>query len=77
MTFVALGPFTNLAAAVGHAPALQRNLAGVDAVIGRRARHRFHPSESSSSGAVAIGPGPVFSDFNFVSDPLAVQQVTG
>ena len=77
LTLVALGPLTNVAAAAGHASALQQNLAGIVAVMGRRARHRFHPSESSSSGAVAFGPGPVFSDFNFVSDPLAVQQVTG
>ena len=67
----------NLAAAVGHAPALQRNLAGIVAVMGRRAGHRFHPSEGSSAGAVAFGQGPVFSDFNFVSDLLAVQQVIG
>ena len=77
LTLVALGPLTTVAAAAGHASALQQNVTGVDAVIGRRARHRFHPSESSSSGAVAFGPGAVFSDFNFVSDPLAVQRVTG
>lgn len=77
LTFVALGPLTNLAAAAGRAPALQQNLAGIVAVMGRRPGHRFHPSEGTSTGAVFFGHGPMFSDFNFVSDPLAAEQVIG
>ena len=77
LTFVALGPLTNLAAAAVRAPALQRNVAGIVAVMGRRPGHRFHPSEGTSTGAAFFGHGPMFSDFNFVSDPLAAQQVIG
>jgi purine nucleosidase len=77
MTFIALGPLTNLVAAVGTSPALQRNLAGIVAVMGRRPGHRFHPSEGRSPRAMLFGHGPVFSDLNLTSDPLAAQQVTG
>ena len=77
LTFVALGPLTNLAAAARGAPALQKNVAAIVAVMGRRSGHRFHPSEGTSPGAMLFGHGPVFSDFNFVSDSIAAAEVIG
>lgn len=75
LTIVALGPLTNVAAAAERAPGLQRNVAGIVAVMGRRPGHRFHPSEGTSVGAMLLGHGPVFSDLNFVSDMIAAEQV--
>lgn len=77
LTFIALGPLTNLAAAVGGSPDVQRNLAGIVAVMGRRPGHGFHPSEGTSTGAMLFGHGPVFSDLNLALDPPAAEQVIG
>jgi purine nucleosidase len=77
LTFVALGPLTNLAAAITDAPHLKPNLAGVIAVMGRRPGHLFHPTEGASVSAMLFGHGPVFTDLNVGSDPQAVARVIG
>ena len=66
-TFVALGPMTNLAAAIGCALASQRNVVGIVVVMGRRLGHRFHPSEATSYGFGCMGSG-VLVMFSFLSD---------
>ena len=48
---------TNLAAAAGRAPALQGNVDGIVAVMGRRPGHRFHPSEGTSESFGSLGLG--------------------
>lgn len=67
LTVVALGPLTNIAAALEGRPDLQRNVARLVAVMGRRPGHLFHPGEARGRGML-FGHGPVFRDFNFDKD---------
>jgi len=75
MDVVALGPLTNLAAALIREPALANRITRVIAVMGRRPGHRFHPSENRATGAMLFGHGPIFRDLNAVLDPQAVSLV--
>ncbi|HET8624646.1 MAG TPA: nucleoside hydrolase [Gemmatimonadales bacterium] len=77
LTLVALGPFTNLATALGGEPALRANVARLVAVMGRRPGHLFHPAEGQGKGGILFGHGPVFSDFNFEQDQAAAIRVLG
>lgn len=74
LTLVALGPLTDIAATLERHPELQRNVARIVAVMGRRPGHLFHPSEGAGGGML-LGHGPVFTDFNFEQDPQAVARV--
>lgn len=74
LTIVALGPLTNIAAVLREDPALASRVERLVAVMGRRPGHLFHPTEGAS-GAMLLGHGPVFSDFNFEQDPAAAAQV--
>ncbi len=74
LTILALGPLTNVAAALKDRPDLQRNVARLVAVMGHRPGHIFHPSEGSSGGML-FGHGPVFRDLNFTKDPAAAAAV--
>jgi len=74
LTVVALGPLTNLAAALEARPDLRSRVASVIAVMGRRPGHIFHPSEGAGGG-VLFGHGPVFRDFNYDMDPRAAEQI--
>lgn len=74
LTVLAIGPLTNVAAALEYRPDLQINLVRLVAVMGRRPGHIFHPSESSAHGML-FGHGPVFRDLNFDKDPAAVDTV--
>ncbi len=74
LTVVALGPLTNIAAALRGRPDLRARVARLVAVMGRRPGHLFHPAEGAGGG-VLLGHGPVFRDFNFVMDPGAVETV--
>lgn len=74
LTLVALGPLSNVAAALDGHPELRRRMVRLVAVMGRRRGHLFHPSEGSGDGAF-LGHGPVFTDFNVRQDPGAAQRV--
>lgn len=67
LTIVALGPLTNVSAALKGRPGLQQNVRRVVAVMGRRPGHIFHPSEGQGDG-ILFGHGPVFRDLNFDMD---------
>lgn len=67
LTIVALGPLTNIAAALRGRPDLQANVQRLVAVMGRRPGHIFHPSEGHGNGML-FGHGPVFRDLNFDKD---------
>lgn len=71
LTIVALGPLTNIAAALKDRPELAANVARLVAVMGRRPGHLFHPSEGHGQG-ILFGHGPVFRDFNVEMDRAAV-----
>lgn len=75
MTILALGPLTNIAAALHERPDLQAN-ASIVAVMGRRPGHVFHPSEGAGHGAL-FGHGPIFRDLNLVLDPDAASRLIG
>jgi purine nucleosidase len=75
LTFVALGPLTNLAAVLRRAPDIGCEGLRVLAVMGRRPGHIFHPSEGRGTGALLFGHGPVFRDLNAVLDLEAVEVV--
>jgi inosine-uridine nucleoside N-ribohydrolase len=77
LRLVALGPLTNLAAAIAGRPDLQRNVRRLVAVMGRRPGHLFHPAEGESEGGILFGHGPVFSDFNYEQDRRAAALVFG
>jgi purine nucleosidase len=70
LTIVALGPLTNVAAALEHRPDLGAKAHGVVAVMGRREGHWFHPGEGDAAPSF-LGHGPVFRDFNFQQDVRA------
>jgi purine nucleosidase len=74
LTIVALGPLTNIAAVLDARPDLRPRVARIVAVMGRRPGHIFHPAEGAS-GAMLLGHGPVFRDFNFEMDPRAAARV--
>jgi purine nucleosidase len=74
LTIVALGPLTNIAAALHARPDLHPKVERIIAVMGRRPGHMFHPAEGAG-GAMLFGHGPVFSDLNFVSDSRAAAAI--
>jgi inosine-uridine nucleoside N-ribohydrolase len=74
LTLVALGPLTNIAAALEDRPDLQANVSRLVAVMGRRPGHLFHPSEGGGGG-ILFGHGPVFRDLNFEKDRAAASAV--
>ncbi len=71
LTFIALGPLTNLWAVLAESPSLSANVAAVIAVMGKRPGEVFHPAEGSPHAL--FGHGPIFSDLNFVKDPHAAK----
>lgn len=74
LTIVALGPLTNIATALEGRPDLQRQVARLVVVMGRRSGHLFHPSEGAGGGML-FGHGPVFTDLNFDQDRNAARLV--
>jgi purine nucleosidase len=72
LTIVALGPLTNIAAALSQDPEKAKSVERIVAVMGRTEGHLFHPSEANGRGS-ALGHGPIFSDLNFRLDPAAVE----
>ena len=74
LTLVALGPLTNIAAVLRNRPDLASKVERLVAVMGRRPGHAFHPTEGAP-GAMLLGHGPVFSDFNFAQDPQAAADI--
>ena len=76
LTVLALGPLTNVAAALSGRPELQVRVAPLVAVMGRRPGHLFHPAEGSGKG-ILLGHGPVFRDFNLAMDSRAAAIVVG
>ena len=74
LTVLALGPLTNLAAALAERPALGSRISRLIAVMGRRPGHVFHPAEGAGRGLL-FGHGPVFRDFNFAQDINAASQI--
>ena len=74
LRIVALGPLSNIAAAIHDHPALARNIVEVVAVMGKREGHLFHPSEGARLNLL-FGHGPIFSDVNFSRDVLAARMV--
>lgn len=74
LTILALGPLTNVAAALGERPERAVNISRLVAVMGRRPGHLFHPSEGAGAGML-FGHGPVFRDFNFALDPQAAAKI--
>ncbi len=77
LTLVALGPLTNVAAALTNRPDLRGSVGRMVAVMGRRPGHLFHPAEGEGEGGILFGHGPVFSDFNYEQDRLAATKVLG
>ncbi len=71
LTILALGPLTNIAAALRSDPSLAARLERIIAVMGRHPGHLFHPSEGHGEGML-FGHGPIFSDLNFRKDPKSV-----
>lgn len=69
LTFVALGPLTNLATVLRYRPDLAPRLSRVIAVMGKQPGEIFHPAEGSPNAL--LGHGPVFSDLNLAEDPHA------
>lgn len=74
LTILALGPLTNIAAALDGRPDLKPNVSRIIAVMGHRPGHLFHPAEGIGSGAL-FGHGPIFRDLNFSVDPDAATRV--
>lgn len=74
LTILALGPLTNIAAALDGRPDLQRNVTRLVAVMGHRPGHLFRPSERSGRG-ILLGHGPIFRDLNFAKDEVAARLV--
>jgi inosine-uridine nucleoside N-ribohydrolase len=75
LTFVALGPLTNLWAALAQQPSLSDRIVTVIAVMGKQPGEIFHPAEGSPRAL--FGHGPIFSDLNFVKDPRAAEALLG
>jgi inosine-uridine nucleoside N-ribohydrolase len=76
LTLVALGPLTNIAAALRKRPDLAPRVTRLVAVMGRRPGHLFHPAEGGGGG-ILFGHGPVFRDLNFDLDGEAAREVLG
>ena len=76
LRIIALGPLSNIAAAIHDQPALARNVVEVVAVMGKREGHLFHPSEGARLNLL-FGHGPIFSDVNFSRDVVAARMVMG
>jgi purine nucleosidase len=74
LVIVALGPMTNVAAALRDRPELRARVRRVVAVMGRRPGHLFHPVEGGTARSF-LGHGPVFRDFNVAKDADAVAEV--
>ena len=74
LAVLALGPLTNIAAALRDRPDLAARVERLVVVMGRREGHLFHPSEGRGHG-VLFGHGPVFRDFNYVQDRRAADEV--
>ena len=74
LTILALGPLTNIAAALKGRPDLQRNVTRIVAVMGHQPGHLFHPTEAQGTGAT-FGHGPIFRDLNVSVDPEATRAV--
>ncbi len=74
LTILALGPLTNVAAALEGRPDLPRNVTRIVAVMGHRPGHLFHPTEGKGLGAM-FGHGPIFRDLNVSVDPDAAWAV--
>ena len=74
LTILALGPLTNIAAALGGRPDLYGNVSRIVSVMGHQPGHLFHPTEGDGAGAI-LGHGPIFRDLNFSSDPDAAGAV--
>lgn len=74
LVILALGPLTNIAAALRGRPDLQRRVVRLVAVMGRRPGHLFHPAEGHPGGML-FGHGPVFRDLNFEKDRAAAREV--
>lgn len=75
LTIVALGPLANIASALEERPDLRERVTRLVAVMGRRPGHLFHPAEGKGEGAMLLGHGPVFLDFNFDKDRAAATSV--
>lgn len=73
LVFVALGPLTNLSAAIGERPDLATKIATVIAVMGKKPGEIFHPAEGSPDAL--FGHGPIFTDMNFAKDRRAAKAV--
>jgi len=69
LTIVALGPLTNIAAALRQRRDLASRIVGIVAVMGKEPGEIFHPAEGSARAL--FGHGPIFSDMNFAKDPRA------
>lgn len=74
LTILALGPLTNIAAALEGRPNLYGNVSRIVAVMGHQPGHLFHPTEGGGTGAI-LGHGPIFRDLNLSSDPDAAGAV--
>ena len=74
LTIVALGPLTNVAAALAGRADLRSNVQCLIAVMGRRPGHLFHPGEGADAESW-FGHGPVFRDFNVAKDTRAAGTV--
>ena len=74
LTILALGPLTNVAAALEGRPDLHGNVSRIVAVMDHQPGHVFHPTEGEGTGAI-LGHGPIFRDLNFSSDPDAAGAV--
>ncbi len=74
LVIVALGPLTNIAAALRDHPALWARVRHLVVVMGRRRGHLFHPVEGGTAHSF-LGHGPVFRDFNFAQDEAAAATV--
>ena len=74
LTILALGPLTNVAAALNNRPDLQRNVTRIVSVMGHQPGHLFHPTEGNGRGAL-FGHGPIFRDLNVSVDPEATRRI--
>lgn len=73
LVIAALGPLTNLVAALEGATPLQARVSLIVAVMGKREGHIFHPAEGGDGGML-FGHGPIFTDFNVRQDLEAVRR---
>lgn len=74
LTILALGPLTNIAAALEGRPDRHRNVTRIVAVMGHQPGHLFHPTEGKGRNAL-FGHGPIFPDLNLTADPASVPPI--